>query len=98
MAKRIQTDKVLKDKAFKITINPKVNGYDRGLASIVHRFFDKKFSGCVKFMPNQPADELQKPVIRIFKKRRVYSSFKKIFRVDLAHMHLISKYNKGNRF
>ena len=47
-------------------------------------------------MPNQQlADELHKPIIRKFKRRRVYSSFKdNIWSVDLADMQLISKYNK----
>ena len=34
--------KVLKDKAFKIASNPKYDGYQRGLASMDYRFFDKK--------------------------------------------------------
>ena len=51
-------------------------------------------------MPNQQhADELHKPVIRKFKRRRVYSSFKdSIWGTDLADMQLVSKYNKGIRF
>ena len=43
--KRTQSDRVLKDKAFKITINPKYNGYERGLFSMVYKFFDKKSKG-----------------------------------------------------
>ena len=47
----------------------------------------------------QPADELYKAIIRISKKRRVYSSFKdNIWGADLAYMQLISKYNKDIRF
>ena len=47
----------------------------------------------------QLADKLQKPNIRKFLKRRVYSSFRdNTWRVDLADMQLISKYNKGIRF
>ena len=38
-------DKVLHDKAFKITKNPKYDGYQGGIASMVHNFFDKKTSG-----------------------------------------------------
>ena len=38
--------KVLKDKAFKIAIDPKYDGYQRGLASMVFKFSDKKSSGC----------------------------------------------------
>ena len=64
-------------------------------------FFDKKPSGSgIKSMPNQQlADELHKPIIRKFKKRKVYSSFRdNIWGVDLANMQLISKFNKGIRF
>ena len=42
LAKRTQSDKVLKDKAFAIANNPKYDGYRRGLASMVYKFFDKK--------------------------------------------------------
>ena len=45
LAKRTQPDKVLRDKAFKIANNPKYYGYQKGLASIVYKFFDKKSSG-----------------------------------------------------
>ena len=51
-------------------------------------------------MPNQQlANELYKPIIRKFKKRKMYSSFKdNIWGVDLADMQLISKYSKGIRY
>ena len=45
LQKRFQSDKVLRDKAFKIASNPTYNGYQRGLASMVYKFFDKKSSG-----------------------------------------------------
>ena len=35
LAKRTQSDKVLRDKAFKIASAPKYDGYQRGLASMV---------------------------------------------------------------
>ena len=41
LAKRIQSDKVLRDKAFKIASDPKYDGYQRGLASMVYKFFYK---------------------------------------------------------
>ena len=47
----------------------------------------------------QLADELHKPVIRKFKKRKVYSSFRdNIWVTDLADIHLLSKFDKGFRF
>ena len=42
LVKRTQSDKVSKDKAFKIVSDPKYDGYQRGLASMVYKFFDKK--------------------------------------------------------
>ena len=45
LTKRTQSDKVLKDEAFKIASNPKYDGYQRGLASMAYKFFDKKSSG-----------------------------------------------------
>ena len=93
-----QSDKILKDKAFKIASNPKYDGYQRGLASMVYKFFDKKSSGSgIVNEPNyQLANELHKPIIRKFKKRKVYSSFRdNIWGVDLADMQSLRKYNKG---
>ena len=47
----------------------------------------------------QLTDELHKPIIRKFKKRKLYSSFRNnIWSADLADMQLLSKYNKGFRF
>ena len=45
LAKRTQSDEVLRDKAFKIGSDPKYYGYQRGLVSMVYKFFDKKSSG-----------------------------------------------------
>ena len=100
--KRTQSDNVLRDKAFKITSNPKYDGYLRGLASMVYKFFKKKSTSgsSIKSMPNQQlANELHKPIIRKSKIRKVYSSFKdNIWGFDLADMQLISKHNKGIRY
>ena len=41
LAKRTQSNKVLREKAFKIASDPKYDGYQKGLASIVYKFFDK---------------------------------------------------------
>ena len=40
LVKRTQSDKVLRDKAFKIASDPKYDDYQRGLASTVYTFFD----------------------------------------------------------
>ena len=98
---RTQSDKVLRDKAFKIGSDPKYDGYQRGLASMVYKFFDKKSkgSGIINESNYQLANELHKPIIKKFKKRKVYSSFKdNIWGVDLADMQSLSKYNKGIKY
>ena len=45
LKKRSKADKILRNKSFNIAKNPKYDGYQRGLASMVYRFFDKKSSG-----------------------------------------------------
>ena len=42
LARRTASDKILRDKTFNIARNPKYDGYQRGFASIVYIFFDKK--------------------------------------------------------
>ena len=77
---------------------------------MVNKFFDKKSQGsgrplspALQLANNkenmQLADELHKPIIRKFKKRKVYSSFRdNIWGVDLADMQSLSKYNKGIKY
>ena len=69
---------------------------------MAYNFFDKKTARSgIKSMPQneQLAEELHKPIIRKFKKRKVYSTFKdNIWGADLADIQLISKFNKGLRF
>ena len=103
LTKKTQSDNVLRDKAFKIKIasDLKYDGYQRGLASMVYKFFDKKSkgSGIINEPNYQLANELHKPIIRKFKKRKVYSSFRdNIWGVDLADMQSLSKYNKGIKY
>ena len=97
------SDTILHDKAFNIAKNPKYDGYQWGLASMVYKCFDKKTSGSDiknKNISNKElAEELQKPIIRKFKKRKVCSSFiQNILGADLADMQLISKFNRRIRF
>ena len=109
LVKRTQSDKVLKDEAFKIASNPNSDGYQRGLASMVSKFFDKRSKGSgisaslasksAKEPNYQLANELHKPIIRKFKKRKVYSSFRdNIWGVVLADMQSLSRYNKGIKY
>ena len=101
LAKRTKSGEVLKDKAFKITSDPKYDGYQRGLTSMVYKFFDKKSSGSgIANEPNyQLANEINKQFFRKFKRIKVFSYFRdNIWGVDLADMEPLSKYNKGIKY
>ena len=89
---RKQSDIVLKNKALKIATDSRVNGYQRGLASMVY-FLNERTKGSEinnkgnLLVNSQLAEELHKPIIKNFKRRKVYSSFKdNIWGVDLADM------------
>ena len=102
---RTEADKVLRDKAYDIASNPKYDGYQRRLANMVHKFFDKKSTAGPSSLERMGsgfksssilADELHKPVIKKFEKRKVYSQFKdNTWGVDLADMQSLSRKNKG---
>ena len=114
LTKRTVPDKILRNRAFNIAKDQKYDGYQRGLASMVYKFFGKKSAGSgvmtadssakhvhTKLAPQnqQLAKELHKPIIRKFEKRKVHTAFKdNIWDADLADMQLLSKYNKGFRF
>ena len=73
LTKRTIADKVLRDKVFEIASDQKYDRYQRGLASMVYTFFDKKSqeSGLANNKENiQLADELHKQIIRKFKKMK----------------------------
>ena len=107
--------KILRNKTFNIAKDTKYDGYQRGLASMVYKFFDKKSASLadkstkgsgVTTLTNkslsqnqQLAEELHKPIIRKFKKRKIHAAFKdNIWGADLADMQLITRCNKGIRF
>ena len=88
LTKRTVADKVLRDKAFNIAKNSKYDGYQRGLASMVYKSFDKKSASLadkstrgsgvnIKLSPQnqQLVEELHKPIIRKFKKRKINPAF-----------------------
>ena len=80
LAKRTTSDKVLRDKVFTIAKNPKYDGYQRGLASIVYNFFDKKNTsladksasgGAIKSMQNQQlANQLHNQLLENLEKEK----------------------------
>ena len=78
LAKRTATDKVLRNKAFHVAKNPKYDGYQRGLASIVYKCFNKTSKGSgVAMLQN----EQYKPIIRNLKKEKYIHHLKAIFGV-----------------
>ena len=96
---RTEADKVLKDKVYDIASNPEYDGYQRGLVSMVYMFFDKKSTRGGIASSSILANELHKPVIKKFNKRKVYSQFKdNIWGVDLADMQSLSRKNKGIKY
>ena len=74
LAERTKSDKVLRDKAFKMASDPKYDGYQGGLALMVYRFFDKKSSQSdVAAGANfQFANELHGQINKKIKRRKVY--------------------------
>ena len=85
LKRRTACDKILRDKAFNIAKNPKYDRYQRGLASMVYKFFDKKSTGSGVNIPlefiEQLTKELQKPIIKKFQKEKFILDLKIIFRV-----------------
>ena len=101
--RRTTADNVLHDKAFNIAKNQKYDRYQCGLASMVYKSFDKKTSGGIiknEIISNKElAEELQKPIIRKFNKRKLHSPFiDNIWGTDLADMQLINTFNERFRF
>ena len=73
---RTAADKLLRIKAFNIAKNCKYDGYERDLASIVYKLFDKKIPGGVvknEIMQNKElAEELRKPIAIKFENRKAH--------------------------
>ena len=60
---------ILKDRAYKIAKNCGYDGYQRALAIMVYKFFDKKTESRVS-VNEQLAEELHKPVIKKIQKKK----------------------------
>ena len=98
--RRTTADKVLRDKVFSIAKNPKYDGCQHGLASMVYKFFNKITSGGKVKTENisnkELAEELHKTIVKKIKKRKVQSTFKdNVWGADVADIQLISKFKKG---
>ena len=82
LTKRSIADKNFKNRTFDIAKDPKYEGYQRGLASMVYKIFDSKVSGSgAKLISEneQLANELHKPIIRKFEKEKYIQHLKIIF-------------------
>ena len=93
----------MRDKAFNVAKNSKCRGYQRVFAPMVYKFFNKKSSGSgiknENISNKELPEELHKPIIKKFKKRKVHSPFvDNIWGADFADMKLVSKFNRVIRF
>ena len=68
LTKRTISDKILKNRAYEIARNQKYDGYQRALASMVYKFFDKKIGSGVS-VNEKLAEELYEAVIKKLKKK-----------------------------
>ena len=106
LANRTISDKILKDRAYKIARNRGYDGYQRASASMVYKVIDKKTgSGAIVTskvgmnVNEHLTEELHKPVIKKFKRRKVYARFKdNIWTTDLAEMGSLSSKNKNIKY
>ena len=75
LTRRTFADKVLGDKAFNIAKDPKYNEYQRALASMVYKCFDKKSSDSgiknENISNKELTEELHKPIIKNFNKKKL---------------------------
>ena len=84
----------MNDRAYKITLNPKCDGYQRGIASMLYIFFDKKIGSGVS-VNEVIAQELHKPVIKTFKWKKRYARFKDNMSPDLVKTRSLSAKNRS---
>ena len=88
----------MQDRAYEIARNCRYDGFQRELASMVYKFFDKKTAIGIS-VKEQLAEELHKPVTKKFKRRKVYARFKSnIWATDLAEMESLSSKNKNVKY
>ena len=75
LAQKTQSDKVLRGKALKIESDPKYDGYQRGLTSMLYKFFDKKSCGSsVATEPSyQLANGLHKQILESLKGEKLFN-------------------------
>ena len=87
LIKRTEADKFLRDKAYDIASNPKYDGYQRGLASMVYKFLDKKSTAESSFLERTGSG---------FKKLKNTTKPSSSILADELHKPIIRKFNKRN--
>ena len=88
----------MKCRAYEIARYCNYDGYQRALASMVYRFFDKKTGAGIN-VNKRLAEELHKPVIKKFERRKVYVIFQdNIWAADSAEMQSLSSKNKNFKY
>ena len=98
LPKRTISGKILRDRAYEFARNLNYDGYQRALASMIYKFFDKKTGSRISVY-EKLAEELHKPVIKKFKRRKVYARFKdNIWAADLAEMESLSTKNENVKY
>ena len=97
LAKRTISDKILKDRVYEIARNCNYDG-SKSISNMVYKFFDKKTGSGIS-VNEELADELHKPVIKKFKRRKVYKNFKdNIWVTDLIKMVSLPTKNKSAKY
>ena len=69
LTKRTASDKILRDKTFNIAKNAKYDEYQRGLASMVYKFFDKKSTLLTPYLRKMNLLQIVVLKMRIFQTR-----------------------------
>ena len=88
----------MNNKTYKIAKNRGYDGYKEVLATMIYKFFDKKTESEIS-VNEQLAKDLQKPVIKKFKRRQVNFPFKdNIWAGDLAEMRSFFSKNKNIKY
>ena len=88
----------MKDRPYEIARNRNDGGFQRALASIIYKIFDKKTVSGMS-VNWQLDEELHKPVIKNFKRRKIYAKFKEnIWAADLVEMESLSSKKKNVKY
>ena len=104
LARTTVSDKVFKDRASEISLLPQYDGFQRGLACIVYKYFDKKTgpgatSKAIANVNEVLAYDSHKAVIKVFKRGQMYLRFKNNFlAADLAEVNSLSSFNHGIKY